>query len=175
MITATNLQSKHYLVVPGSNFRSPKDLNFMLSLSGISAVENFIGTVSGSMRKDVININADDMGMQKVIARVKSLLPALPVSDYPILLYGFVPLQWTVFTSIVSSFNKNISVNAGFELDDWKIIVHEKKEHTAILNKVNIFKGISVDLSVGDSDGVVSKIAYDINLHGHFVIYEQKV
>lgn len=140
MITATNLQSKHYMVVPGSNFRSPKDLNFMLSLSGISAVENFIGTVSGSMRKDVININADDMGMQKVIARVKSLLPALPVSDYPILLYGFVPLQWTVFTSIASSFNKNISVNAGFELDDWKIIVHEKKEHTAILNKVNILK-----------------------------------
>ena len=80
-----------------------------------------------------------------------------------------MPLQWTVFASINSTFNKNPSINAGYEADDWKIKQSERKTFPA-MTAVRVLSGMEIDVSVRDSDGYISKVGYEMTVCGYFVI-----
>ena len=108
------------------------------------------------------------MRMDKVIQRVISLLPPLPANSE----YGFVPLQWTVFAGINSTFNKNSSINAGYEVDDWKITRSDRSTFP-VVTPVKILSGMDIGVSVRDSDGFISKVGYEMNVYGYFVIVGQ--
>lgn len=121
MITPTNFQSKHFMVVPSSNFRSPNPLNFMVNLSGIAVLENFIGSISDIWHKEIVHLKDDSIGINSVLNRVYPLLPELPQVDGATVEWKFVPLQWTIYASFNSIFNKKTSFNAGYEINNWKI------------------------------------------------------
>ena len=170
MIYPTNFQSKHFLVLPGSDFRSPNELNFMVNLSGVAVIDNFKGATNGDWNQEIIYLNHNYMGMDKVLTRVNSLLPALPPNrpDGSSASWAFVPLQWTIHTSFNSIYNAGTSVNAGYEIDDWKIVRVDKI--ISQNNTIKVFEGIKVDLSVRDRDGEIGKIGFDVSLHGYFVV-----
>ncbi|GEM_PF-2198650 len=170
MISPTNFQSKHYMVLPSSNFRSTSELNFIVNLSGVAVLENFKGAADGNWHKEVVHLAGYDIGMDRVLARVTSLLPVLPSNrpDGSSASWAFVPLQWTVYASFNSIFNAGGSQNAGYEIDDWKITTGDR-----IINPsttIKVFEGIEVDLSVRDKDGQINKIGYEVNMHGYFGI-----
>ena len=170
MITSTNLQSKHFMVLPASNFRSTSELNFVVNLSGVAVIENFKGAANGVWHKEVVHLNDNDMGMDKVMNRIKILLPALPPTkangSWP--QWEFVPLQWTVYASFNSIFNAGSSVNAGYEIDDWKLVRGDRQTIVPATSKV--FEGMEVDLSVRDRDGEISKIGFKANMHGYYAV-----
>ena len=170
MIYATNFQSKHFLVLPSSDFRSPNEINFIITLSGVAIIDNFKGAANGAWHTDIIHMSAYDMGMDKVLTRVTPLLPALPPSrpDGSWASWVFVPLQWTVHTSFNSIYNAGTSVNAGYEIDDWKIVRADRIISSS--NTIITFEGFEVNLSVSDRDGEIKKIGYDANLHGYFAV-----
>lgn len=170
MITATNFQSKHYMVLPASNFRSTSELNFMVNLSGVAVIENFKGAPNGDWHKEVVQLNATGMGMDKVLTRVKTVLPALPANrpdgSWPS--WAFVPLQWTVYASYNSIYNAGTSVNAGYEIDDWKLVTTDRQ--ISATTTLKIFDGMQVDLSVRDRDGQINKIGFEANIHGYYAV-----
>ena len=171
MITSSNLQSVHQMVLPTAGFNSPALQNFMVSFSGVAVVEDFHGLSNGDWHKEVLFIPSSAMQMNKVIAKVRNLLsppvPPIPPNQWA---YGFVPLQWTVNASINSTFNKNVSTNAGFELDDLKISRPEGRL-LGLPGPVKVLDGFLMDISVRDIDGAIQKVAYEMNLYGYFVPY----
>jgi hypothetical protein len=171
MISPTNFQSKHFMVLPAPNFRSTSELNFMVNLSGVVVIENFKGATNGDWHNETVHLGANAMGMDKVMNRIKNLLPALPANrpDGSSASWGFVPLQWTVYASFNSIYNAGTSVNAGYEIDDWKLVREDKQTITPPTSKV--FEGMEVDLSVRDRDGEITKIGFEANLHGYYAIY----
>ncbi len=171
MVTPTNFQSKHYMVLPSSNFRSTSEINFMVNLSGVAVLENFKGNSDGNWHTEVVNIEDHRIEMDRVLTRVSSILPGLPPNrpDDSFASWVFVPLQWTVYASFNSIFNAGTSVNAGNEIDDWKLIRKTIVDPSTNLS-IQKFDSIQVDLSVRDKDGQINKIAYEVNMHGYFGI-----
>src|SRR5690606_6954794 len=146
------------------------ELNFIVNLSGVGVLENFKGSADNNWRMEVVRLYGFDIGMGIVLTRVSSLLPALPPdrADGSSAAWGFVPLQWTVYASFNSVFNAGTSVNAGYEIDDRKIVRRDIITNPG--TTIRIFEGFEVDLSVRDKDGQINKIAYEVNMHGYFGI-----
>lgn len=172
-----NLQSRHFMVLPAANFKSPSDLNFQVNLSGVAVLEDFTGPESGEWGKEIVRIPGLTMRMDKVLARVKSMLPALPPGDanYEII-YAFVPLQWTLFASI----NSLQSVSGGFalaetgmEVDDWKIDPQSYKTAEIPEREVEAFSGLLLDVSVQGKNTGLKKIGYEVNLYGYFTAVKE--
>lgn len=122
MITPTNFQSKHFMVLPSSDFRSTNPLNFMVNLSGIAFLDNFKGSINDVWHKEIVHLEGGKIAMDSVLNRVIHLLPELPPQvNNDFFAWKFVPLQWTIYASFNSIFNKKTSFNAGYEINNWKI------------------------------------------------------
>ncbi len=169
-MTTTNLQSTHLMVLPAPKFmNSPSNQNFTVSFSGVAVLEDFKGLANGEWHKEVLTITAESMRMDKILDRVKSLLPAVPPTSDG---YRFVPLQWTVYASFPSIFNAGSAVNAGWEIDDWKIVRVDYETAAPDPVTVQVLRGLQVDISVRDKDGEMQKVGYAMDLYGYFVLVQ---
>jgi hypothetical protein len=145
---------------------SPATQNFSLSFTGIAVLGDFKGLANGDWHHEVLQINIEDMRMDKIMERVNSLLPPVsPDSDG----YKFVPLQWTIHASFPSIFNAGAATNAGWEIDNWKIIRGDMTAVGAGPNTVKVLEGLQLDISVRDKDGEMKKVGYTMELYGYFV------
>ena len=163
MLNISNLQSRHYMVLPAPKFfNTPASLNFTVSLSGVAVLEDFIG-FSDEWRMEVLNINAIDMRMDRVLTRALSSLPPLPPEG----VYKFVPIQWTVYSSAASFYNLGNSRYSGIEVDDWKIVTGTSTTFP-LVTTVNTFEGMEMDISVRGKGVELKKVGYELNLYGYF-------
>ncbi len=155
------------MVLPAPRFwNSPSNLNFKVSFSGVAVLEDFKGLANGEWHKEVLTISDESMRMDKIMERVMNLLPPVDPNSGG---YKFIPLQWTVYASFPSIFNAGTAVNAGWEVDDWKIVRNDYETAEANPVSVKALRGFQVDISVRDKDGEMNKVGYAMDLYGYFV------
>lgn len=164
----TDYSSVHYMVLPAPRFwNSPSELNFKLSFSGI-ALLGMLGKPDNSWNRDTLQLSIDQMRIDKLIERVRTLLPALPAGANA---WTFVPLQWTVNAGVNSQFNKDTSVNAGFAVDNFRIFRGNVRANENTTQQISVMQGLHADLAVRDKDGIIYRVGYHLDVYGYFVPY----
>ena len=89
---------------------------------------------------------------------------------------SFRVLQWAPFASVSSFFDKDNAVNAGFAVDDWRLVPLTTVTEAgtgALVDK--IFEGLDVDVGASDRDGILYRIGYSVTLVGTLVFSSNQV
>jgi hypothetical protein len=141
---------------------------FQLTLTGVVTLD-FKGAENGQWRRDIIHIGPDLSGPAKTASSRFGvrLPPGQSGSDY---LTHFQADQWAPHIGLSAMFNKDHSVNSGFEVAVWRPnpFFKDKDIFTGV-EVSNLWSGAQADIAVRDRDAELLRLSYHMTVIGKFV------
>jgi hypothetical protein len=151
------------------------DQIWQVVLSGV-VVANFKGNSTSQWLQDTVSFKPDmagpgDLGTSGPLAWAVQNWgipkPAGTTSGYTL---GFALQQWAPFASLSSVYDQEQSINAGFAVNTWRPAPFSTGTDLITGQPVSqLFTGINVDVAASDSDAIIYRLGYQIQLVGKIV------
>jgi hypothetical protein len=165
----TNFAGQNWLITPTAlavNEPTPSNITeqkWLLMLSGVAFVD-LQGTSESYWLHETLHITPNFRdALDYAVNRYSMPRPTHSNLEFQL-------DQWAPFAAISSIYNRNVSNDSGFAVDAWRLSPFSSGTDAISGRRLyNYFTGIRVDVSVRDTDAILHRVSYNINLIGRIV------